>query len=92
VVVVTTASVVILTMGRDISFGGRVTVQATNVAGTSTKVERLGSDVTIGENREDGQDCGKVGSHVETTCGGFQNLTVVDVSVARQVAVVTKEN
>ena len=87
-VVVTTASVVILTMGRDISLGGRVTVQATNVARTSTEVERLGSDVTVGKDREDSQDCGKIGTHVETTCGGFQNLAVVYVAVARQVTVI----
>jgi len=91
VVVVTTASVVVLTMRRDISFGSRVTVQTTNIAGTSTEIERLGSDVAIGKNREDGQDGGEIGSHVETTCGGFQDLTIVDVSVARQVTVVAKE-
>lgn len=86
--VVTTASVVVLTVGRNVGLDGGMTVQTTNVVRASTEVPGLSDKVTISQDGEDSQHCSKVGAHVETTCGGFQNLAIVNIAVARQVTIV----
>jgi hypothetical protein len=91
-VVVTAAKVVVLTGRRDVSLDSGVPVETTDTVLACSQVERLCVDVTVRQHGEGGENCSKVRTHVETSGCGIQNLTEVDVAVARKVSICHSES
>lgn len=87
-VVVSACEPVVLSVGRDVDFNSRVTVQASEAVRSSTQVPSLGDWVTVSEDRKGGQDTSQVSPHVKATCSSLEDLTEADMSVAWKVAVV----
>lgn len=68
-----------------------MSVKTTNAARAGTQVPGLGSNVTVSDDSEDTENSGNVSGHVETAGNCSQDLTEVDETIARKVAIVGKQ-
>jgi hypothetical protein len=68
-----------------------VPVQSSRFSGIAAKVPRLGRDVAISQDGKGTQNRRKVSTHVESTCSGFEDLSIVDKTVTRKISIVGEE-